>query len=107
MVKQLIVLALLFQLHHCFSQNSDSVLLWSDNGRWLERKYEIVLLENSKTIVEHYSHFKHHYFCYNPDTFPSELYTQLKQNKTQKLYASYHKCNSLRINFMRNEAYAH
>ena len=106
MAKRLIILFFIFQLQHCFSQISDSVLLWSNNGRWLQRKIEIVLLENNKTIIEHYSHFKYHYIYYRTDTLSTETYNQLKQNKTQKVYASYHKCNSRGINFMRNEAYA-
>ena len=106
MTKQLIILFFIFQLHHCFSQNSDTVLLWRDSGRGFERKIEIVLIENDKTIIEHYSHFKHHYFCNGIDTLSSEIYNQLRYHTINKTYIPYHTCNSHGINFIRNEPYA-
>ncbi len=106
MTKQLIILFFIFHLHHCFSQNRDTVLLWRDKGRRLDRKIEIVLVENDKTIIEHYSHFKHHYVCNGIDTLSSEIYNQLRYHTINKTYVPYHKCNSHGINFIRNEAYA-
>jgi hypothetical protein len=101
MTTRLLTIICLF-LQTFLNSQTDSVLYWHDKK--LISTHEIVLIDNTRTTVESYTFFKGRYWFKSIDTLPQGHFQRLFADTLKKKYLKFHKCDSLRINRIRNEA---